>query len=93
MPGRAQNRPLPASAGALETELAKMVTSLLKVEAVRPEDNFFRLGGDSFQAMWLLAMVQETFGVEVPVESIYLDPTVARLAAVVTDLLGPAPRG
>jgi acyl carrier protein len=70
-----------------EKILAGMVSNILGIERVGVTDNFFKLGGDSLQAMRLLAMIQDTLGVEIPPESVFLQPTVAQLASIVTQVL------
>ncbi|MEV4140093.1 phosphopantetheine-binding protein [Dactylosporangium sp. NPDC049742] len=72
-------------ADATEAAVAKIWTEL----GLRPEsldDDFFALGGQSLTLVAFLARVQETLGVEVPVDTLFdEDLTVAYAARVVTD--------
>lgn len=63
----------------LEAEMAETWAGLLGVERVGVHDDFFKLGGNSILAVQLLARVRESFGVEVPLASIFDRPTIANL--------------
>jgi acyl-CoA synthetase (AMP-forming)/AMP-acid ligase II/acyl carrier protein len=47
------------------------------------EDRFFELGGDSAAAAELIVAVEDKFGLELPVEAFFQQPTIAALAALV----------
>ncbi|MFG1891325.1 amino acid adenylation domain-containing protein [Micromonospora sp. NPDC049051] len=69
----------------LERELAGLVADLLGLpDPVGVADNFFVLGGHSVKATQLMARVWTTYGVDLPVRTLFDDPTVAGLAAAVT---------
>jgi amino acid adenylation domain-containing protein len=79
----------------VEEALAGVWADLLKVERVGAEDDFFELGGHSLLAMQLIARVREVFQIEVPLRSLFEEPTVAGLAAGVERELraGQTPQG
>jgi amino acid adenylation domain-containing protein len=64
-----------------EIELAEIWKELLGVERVGLEDNFFELGGHSLLATQLVSRLRAAFGVEVPLRSVFENPTFEALAA------------
>src|SRR6185369_8372541 len=52
----------------------------LEVEQIGVEDNFFEVGGHSLLATAVMSQVRESFGVEIPVSSVFDKPTVRKLA-------------
>ncbi|HLY63885.1 MAG TPA: phosphopantetheine-binding protein, partial [Terriglobia bacterium] len=68
-----------------ETEwgLAEIWKELLKVEEVGVEQNFFELGGHSLLVLQVMARIRRRFGVELPVRTVFEEPTIAGLATAV----------
>jgi acetoacetyl-CoA synthetase len=62
--------------------------SVLQRPSIRPEDNFFDLGGDSLLAVELFAKIAKVCGRELAPVTIYCAPTIASLAAILDE---PAP--
>ena len=74
-----------------ESRLAAIVTELLALPAsVGVHDNFFALGGHSLTATRLMARIRAVYGVDLPIRTIFSDPTVAGLAAEVVAAGGGA---
>ena len=78
----------------LEEELARIWQDLLGVPRVGIHDNFFDLGGHSLLAVQLLAIIHETWNVDLSPEIVYdAALTVASLARAIElqqiDRLGP----
>lgn len=76
-----------------ETErvVAALVAELLELEAVGADEDFFLLGGHSLLAAQLHAHLSDFFGVELSLQALFDNPTVAGLAeqverAVVADI-------
>ncbi|MDR7275600.1 acyl carrier protein [Catenuloplanes atrovinosus] len=55
--------------------------ALLGVDTVRPEDDFFALGGDSVLAVELIERVEARLGIEFPVESLFFDGRLSEVLA------------
>ncbi len=65
----------------LEARVAGIVASLLGLEEVGIDDNFFMLGGHSLLGTQVIARVADTFGVDLSLRSLFDAPTVRQLSA------------
>ncbi|GIE97676.1 non-ribosomal peptide synthetase [Paractinoplanes rishiriensis] len=72
----------------IETVLADMFATLLRRDRVGVEDSFFDLGGNSLQAMQLIAQLRTELAVDSDVAAIFLAPTPAQLTEVLRDQHG-----
>jgi acyl-CoA synthetase (AMP-forming)/AMP-acid ligase II/thioesterase domain-containing protein/acyl carrier protein len=77
--------PLEAPLGVRETTVASIVSTLLGLDRVGRHDDLFELGLDSLAAQELVAVVEDRFGVALPVTALLDAPTVARLAPLTLD--------
>ena len=66
----------------LERDLAAIWAEVLHVPSVGVDDDFFDLGGHSYQAVVLLTRVQERLGHSLPLGTLFSAPTIEKLAAV-----------
>ena len=79
----AAGRPDAAPRGATERLIADLWSSLLGVDAIDRDASFFAVGGHSLRAVQLIARIGEACGVDLPLETLFADPTVAGLASAV----------
>jgi amino acid adenylation domain-containing protein len=89
-PYRAQSGEAPQ--GDLENVLAGLWRSVLQVETVYRDDNFFGLGGHSLSGMKLILLVAKSLGIRPPVMTIFQCPTIREMAISISRLL-PAESG
>lgn len=74
---------------ALERELAELWGQRLGVTPIGVDDDFFELGGHSLAAVELLEDITARLGIEVKAETLFLEPSIAELAAAITAASGP----
>jgi acyl carrier protein len=67
----------------VEAYLAGVWGELLSIEPVGIHDDFFALGGHSLLAAELFTAVERGTGVDVPARTVYVQPTIAALAATI----------
>jgi acyl carrier protein len=90
---RALPEPLPQSGHFIaprtpaEEMLCELLASVLSLDRVGAEDNFFALGGHSLIAARLASRLRANAGVDVSVRDIFLTRTLAELAAVIESRL------
>ena len=63
-----------------EEKLVTIMSEVLDVERVGIHDGFFDLGGHSLLAVQVIARVRKVFRVELPMRSLFTEPTIAGLA-------------
>ncbi len=69
-----------------EQRLAGIWCDVLELPRIGIHDSFFALGGHSLLAFQVIARVRKQFAVDLSVQQLFLHPTVAALARVITDL-------
>ena len=65
----------------IAARLAQLIASLLEVESVALDDNFFHIGGHPLLGALLIDRVAQVFGVTLTPRQLFEAPTVAELAA------------
>jgi len=73
-----------------ERTLCDIWQQLLGLEQVGIHDDFFDLGGHSLLAIQIIARMRNTFHMYLPVHALFENPTIAELAAQITDALTDA---
>jgi acyl transferase domain-containing protein len=86
----AQNNEYVAPRKELEATLAELWQALLGIDKVGVLDNFFKLGGDSLVAIQLSTRLRDTLGLELSVNHLFDEPTVAGLAQKIAALQAQA---
>ncbi len=70
-----------------QEEVAHIWSQILKREQIGIYDNFFDLGGHSLLATLVISRLRETFQVELPLRSLFEEPTVAQLVERIEKML------
>lgn len=76
-----------APSGPVQQRLATIIASLLHLDQIGANDNFFLLGGHSLLGTQLIARVNETFGVELPLLQLFDHPTLAEMSGAIEKLI------
>jgi hypothetical protein len=63
-----------------EFRLAEIWRTVLSMDCVGVEDDYTDLGGDSYLAAVMFAMIEEVFGVRLPMATLIEAPTIAAFA-------------
>ncbi len=67
----------------IEQQLAEIWSEILQIKPVGVKDNFFELGGHSLLAVNLMAKIQQRFGKQLPLSTLFTSRTVEDLANLV----------
>ena len=71
----------------VELRVTEILATLLRLERVGVNENFFLLGGNSLLGAQVIARVRDAFGVELSLLNLFDQPTVAGLSAEIERLL------
>ena len=66
-------------------QVAKIWQKFLGVESIAIDQNYFDLGGDSSLAVQIFAEIETTFGIKLPLATLYEAPTIEELARVLRE--------
>jgi len=77
--------------GRMEAELAGIWADVLKMDCVGRHENFFALGGHSLSAMQLMVRLRKALDLDVPVVSLFQNPTIESFAEALGRLQGSKP--
>ncbi len=72
-----------APCSVLETSVAEIISELLQVSDVGPDDDFFLLGGHSLLGTQLIARVRDRFQVNILLRTLFEQPTIRGLATAI----------
>ncbi len=65
-----------------ELQLTQIWSEVLEVDCMGLQDNFFEVGGHSLLAVRLMAKIQQQFGKNLPLATLFQAPTIEQLAAI-----------
>ncbi|NES02647.1 MAG: amino acid adenylation domain-containing protein [Okeania sp. SIO2F4] len=68
-----------------ERNLARLWSEILGIETLMREDNFFELGGNSFSAIRLMALIADTFDLNIPVTTLLQHSTLKALSQFIDE--------
>lgn len=71
----------------IEERLAKIVCSLLNLNEVSINDNFFLLGGHSLLGTQLIVKIRDAFGVDLALRTLFDAPTISELSSEIERLI------
>ena len=80
----ALHTPYTSPRSSVEETLARIWAEVLGVHPIGIHDNFFDLGGHSLAATRIVSQVIKKFQLEIPLQSLFQSPTVAKMAATIT---------
>ncbi len=71
----------------VEERLTGILKTLLAVDQIGVDDNFFQMGGHSLLGAQVIAHVRDAFAVELSLRSLFDHPTVREMSAVIEQLI------
>jgi phthiocerol/phenolphthiocerol synthesis type-I polyketide synthase E len=83
-----QNQRIFSSLDEVTKELSIIWQKVLGVKNFNVDDNFYNLGGHSVLAAQLFAEIESHFGMNIPLSTLYLAPTVAQLSKIIYEESG-----
>jgi amino acid adenylation domain-containing protein len=75
----------------LELQMLQVWEEVLGVRDLGVSDNFFDLGGHSVLAVRLMALVQQRFGRDLPIATLFVAPTVRQMVSALREARGGPP--
>ncbi|MGB3405728.1 MAG: amino acid adenylation domain-containing protein [Microcoleaceae cyanobacterium] len=69
-----------------EEKLTQLWEEILRLKQVSIDDNFYTLGGDSLLAIRLISQINQRFGIELPLASFLVSPTIREIAVAIETL-------
>ncbi|MDM3847802.1 MAG: amino acid adenylation domain-containing protein [Aphanizomenon gracile PMC638.10] len=76
-----------APRNAQEQAISQIISSVLNLEKVGIDHNFFEIGGNSLNATQVVLSIHQTFGVKLPLRSLLESPTVKEIAVSIEQIL------
>jgi amino acid adenylation domain-containing protein len=70
-------------ASRIEEKIADAFRSIFGLNKIGPDEDFFELGGDSLKVITLVARLHRELGVEIPMDEVFKNPTIKKIAAYI----------
>lgn len=80
------------SLSSIEKRLAEVWAAVLDRDVMSPTENFFDLGGNSLQAVRLVATVEQVFDIHLSVRAVFEAQHLREMAGTIDGVLRRAPR-
>ena len=71
--------------GTIENIVLEIFKNVLDDPTVKPEDDFFQKGGDSLMAMRITSKINNRYGIDLPISSLFEAPTAASLSDILRE--------
>lgn len=84
------SRPAPAADADVEELVAAVWCEALGLDSVKPDDDFFDLGGNSYNVVETVTRLRERLGAEIPLAALLEEPTVRGFAEEIRRVTGRA---
>lgn len=72
-----------------ERKLAAIWSSILKIDKIGTQDDFFAIGGHSMIAVTLIIKIEKEFGIRLPLATLFDQRTIQRLAKIIENGVTP----
>jgi acyl carrier protein len=72
---------------AVAEQVAAMLAKILARRSVRPDDDFFSLGGDSLSATELMVAIEARYGVVIDPIEVFEQPKIRQFARMIADTI------
>lgn len=72
----------------LKSIVSLIWAEVLQYEKIKPEDNFFEIGGDSLMVMMMLYRLNDELQIELPPTAIFENPTLREFCEMIDDKKG-----
>jgi amino acid adenylation domain-containing protein len=89
-PDAASNQPnhhFVAPSNPTQEVLARIWSQILRIDRISIHDNFFELGGHSLLATQVISRFRQEFSIEIPLQALFEQPTIASLSDRIATLL------
>ncbi|BBC27198.1 non-ribosomal peptide synthetase [Pseudanabaena sp. ABRG5-3] len=68
----------------IEDLLVSIWSNILGIKSIGIHDNFFEMGGHSLKVMQVMARVRDSFSIDLPLQTLFREPTIAGLSREIT---------